>query len=44
MTEENELGNPSRYRQARNVNHRGRRILVELGANPQAAIEQILIG
>lgn len=44
MTEEIELSNPSRWRQARNVNHRGRRILVSLGAQPSAALEQILIG
>jgi hypothetical protein len=44
MTEENEHDNPSRYRQGRDINHAGRRILVALGASPSAAIEQILIG
>lgn len=44
MTEENELLHPDRYRQARKVNHTGRRRLVELGAVPTFAFEQVLIG
>lgn len=44
MTEENEALNPGRYRQARDINHAARRRLVELGAVPMFAFEQVLLG
>lgn len=44
MTEDNELLHEGRYRAARALNWHGRRRLVELGAVPMFAFEQVLIG